>query len=182
MTTEWLFKKSGQPGAEDSQRQRLSIQKPSEGTQLQSPFNVPHSTGNMQNMSKLEERALEVENKSHQDFLFAHLAILHQAPQSLKENLHSTYNLLLGQSLFQLIPSAKVPQAEGQLLMTISPKPEPKWSPRPKRQHSSTDAQGDTSIDEDFPVASQEGPSSSKRERNADWSSSLKPSHMDAFS
>ena len=37
-------------------------------------------------------------------------------------------------------------------------------------------------MDEDFPVVSQEGPLSSKRERNADWSSSLKPSHMDAFS
>ena len=40
----------------------------------------------------------------------------------------------------------------------------------------------DMSLDEDFLVASQEGPSSSKRERNADWSSSLKPSHVDTFS
>ena len=135
-----------------------------------------------EHMRELEERALEAENKSHQDFLFAHLAILCQAPQSLKENLHSTFHLLLGQLSFQLIPFAKVPQAEGQLLATISPKSEPKWSPQPKRQHSSTDAWGDMSTDEDFPVASQEGPSSSKRERNTDWSSSQKPSHADAFS
>ena len=33
---------------------------------------------------KLEERALDTENKSHQDFLSTHQAILHHAPQSLK--------------------------------------------------------------------------------------------------
>ena len=38
------------------------------------------------------------------------------------------------------------------------------------------------SIDEISPMASQEGPSSSKRGKTADWSSSLKPSHTDAFS
>ena len=63
-----------------------------------------------------------------------------------------------------------------------SPRPEPKWSPQPKRWHSSTDAQGDMSIDKNSPMASQEVPSSSKREKAADWSSSLKPSHADAFS
>ena len=135
-----------------------------------------------EHMKELEERTLEAENKSHQDFLFAHLAILCQAPQSLKEHLHSTFHLLLGQSSFQPIPFAKVPQAVGQLLATISPKPEPKQLPWPKRWHSSTDVQGDTSMDEDFPAASQEGLLSSKRERNADWSSSLKPSHVDTFS
>ena len=65
--------------------------------------------------------------------------------------------------------------------MTTSPRPEPKQSPQPKRQHSLTDAQGDMSIDESSPMASQEGLSSSKRGKTADWSSSLKPSHMDAF-
>ena len=49
-------------------------------------------------MHELEEWALDVENKSHQDFLFAHQAILCHAPQSLKENLHSSYHILLGQS------------------------------------------------------------------------------------
>ena len=38
------------------------------------------------------------------------------------------------------------------------------------------------SIDEDFPVASQEGPSSSKIGKTVDWFSSLSPSHVDAFS
>ena len=38
------------------------------------------------------------------------------------------------------------------------------------------------SIDESFPMASQEGPSNSKRGKTTGWSSSLKPSHADAFS
>ena len=135
-------------------------------------------------MHELERWALDVENKSCQDFLLTHQAILHHAPQSLKENLHSSYHILLGQSSssFQCIPSARAPQAEGQPPATTSPKPEPKWSPLPKRRHSSTDAQGDTSIDEDFPMASQEGPSSSKIGKMVDWFSSLSPSHVDAFS
>ena len=121
-------------------------------------------------MHELEERALDVENKSHQDFLFTHQAILRHAPQSLKENLHSSYHILLGQpsSSLQSIPFARAPQAEGQPPATTSPRPEPKWSPWLKRQHSSTDAQGDTSIDKISPVASQEGMSSSKRGKTAD--------------
>ena len=47
-------------------------------------------------MSELEEWALEVENRSQQDFLSTHLAVLHLAPLSLKEDLHSSYNILLG--------------------------------------------------------------------------------------
>ena len=49
-----------------------------------------------EHMWELEAHALKAENKSHQDFLLAHLAVLHQAPQSLKEDLHSAYSLLLG--------------------------------------------------------------------------------------
>ena len=45
-----------------------------------------------------------------------------------------------------------------------------------------TDAQGDMSVDKDFPVASQEGLSSSKIGKTVDWFSSLSPSHVDAFS
>ena len=62
-------------------------------------------------MSELEERALEVENRSWQDFLSTHLAILHHAPPSLKEDLHSSYNILLGNSSssLQSIPSARAP-------------------------------------------------------------------------
>ena len=47
---------------------------------------------------ELEACTLKVENKSCQDFLLAHQAVLHQAPQSLKEDLHSSYSLLLGPS------------------------------------------------------------------------------------
>ena len=64
-------------------------------------------------MSELEEWALEVEIRSWQDFLSAHLAILHHAPPSLKEDLHSSYNILLGNSSssLQSIPSTRVSQA-----------------------------------------------------------------------
>ena len=48
-------------------------------------------------MDELEEWALDAENKSCQDFLLVHQAILCHAPQSLKENLHSSYHILLGQ-------------------------------------------------------------------------------------
>ena len=135
-------------------------------------------------MSELEEWALEVENRSWQDFLSTHQAILHHAPQSLKEDLHSSCNILLGNSSssLQSIPFARVPQAQGQPPMMTSPRPECKWSPQPKRHHSSTDAQGDMSIDESFPMALQEGPSNSKRGKTIGWSSSLKPSCTDTFS
>ena len=111
-------------------------------------------------MHELEKRALDAENKSCQDFLLAHQAILCHAPQSLKENLHSSYHILLGQlsSSFWSIPSTRAPQAEGQPPVTTSPRLEPKQSPWQKRQHSLTDAQGDMSIDKDFPMPSQEGP------------------------
>ena len=49
-------------------------------------------------MHKLEEQVLDVENKSCQDFLSAHQAILCHAQQSIKEDLHSSYHILLGQS------------------------------------------------------------------------------------
>ena len=66
-------------------------------------------------MSVLEEWALEAENRSWQDFLSAHLAVLCHAPSSLKEDLHSSYNILLGNSSssLQSIPSARAPQAQG---------------------------------------------------------------------
>ena len=97
-------------------------------------------------MSELEEQALEAEIKSWQDFLSAHLAVLHHAPPSLKEDLHSSYNILLGNSssLLQSIPSVRVPQVQGQPPATTSPKSEPTQSQWPKRQNPSPDLQGDT--------------------------------------
>ena len=64
-------------------------------------------------MSELEEQALEAENRSWQNFLSAHLAILCHAPPSLKEDLHSSYNILLGNSSssLQSVPSARATQA-----------------------------------------------------------------------
>ena len=58
---------------------------------------------------------LEVENKSHQDFLSTHQAILCHAPHSLKEDLHSSYHILLGQSSssLQSILFARAAQAQG---------------------------------------------------------------------
>ena len=92
-------------------------------------------------MSELEEQALEAEIKSWQDFLSAHLAVLHHAPPSLKEDLHSSYNILLGNSssLLQSIPSVRVPQVQGQPPVTTSPKSEPTQSQKPKRWNPSPD-------------------------------------------
>ena len=88
-----------------------------------------------EHMWELEACALRAENKSCQDFLLVHQAVLHQALQSLKEDLHSSYSLLLGpsQSSSQPITLTPTPQVEGQPLSTISLKTEPKQSPPPKR-------------------------------------------------
>ena len=66
-------------------------------------------------MSELEEQALEAEIKSWQDFLSTHSAVLCHALPSLKEDLHSSYNILLGNSssLLQSFPSVRVPQTQG---------------------------------------------------------------------
>ena len=138
----------------------------------------------MEHMQELEMHALKAENKSHQHFLVAHQAVLHQALPSLKEILHSSYSLLLGPSLssHQPLTLTPAPQVEGQLLSTISLKPEPKRSPPPKRRHSSMDAQDDTSMDEDFPTNSQEESSNSKKGRTANWLTSMRSEHADAFS
>ena len=81
-------------------------------------------------MSGLEGWALEVENRSQQDFLSAHLAVLHLAPPSLKEDLHSSYTVLLGNSSspLQSVPSVREPKAQGRLPMTTSSESEPKQS------------------------------------------------------
>ena len=100
-----------------------------------------------------------------------------------KEDLHSSYNILLGNSSssLQSVPSARASQAQGQPPVTTSPKSEPTQSPQSKRHHSLTDAQGDMSIDESSPMTLQEGPSNPKRGKTTGWSSSLKPSWVDTF-
>ena len=77
---------------------------------------------------------------------------------------------------------APAPQAEGQPLSTIPLKPEPEQSLPPKRQHSSMEAQGDTSMDEDFPIALQEELSNPKKGKTANWLTSMKSDRADAFS
>ena len=78
-------------------------------------------------MHELEEWALDMENKSCQNFLFTHQAILCHVPPSLKENLHSSYHILLGQSTssLQSIPFARASKAEGQPPVNTPPRPEP---------------------------------------------------------
>ena len=57
----------------------------------------------MEHMQELEASALQVENKSCQDFLLAHQAILHQAPQSLQGR--STFFFLPFTGTIFIIPS-----------------------------------------------------------------------------
>ena len=116
-------------------------------------------------MHKLEEQAIREESKSHHDFLSACQAILHHATQPLKENLTTSYHVLLGQSPLSP-PSAtptRTPPVEEQPSAAISPRSVPKQSPQPKRWHPLPEPWGSMSIDETSPKAMQEGPSSSKR-------------------
>ena len=135
-------------------------------------------------MHKLEEWAIREESKSHHNFLSACQAILLHAPQPLKENLTTSYHVLLGWSPLSPLsaPLARTLQVEEQPSAATSPRPEPKWSPQPKRQHPSPEPQGSMSIDETSSKSSQEGPSSSKRQETPIWFASLKPSHVEAFS
>ena len=78
-------------------------------------------------MSELEGWALEAENRSWQDFLSAHLSILHHAPPCLKEDPHSSYTILLGNSSssLQSVPSVRAPQARGNYLQLLLPSQNP---------------------------------------------------------
>ena len=138
----------------------------------------------VKHMHELEEQVIREENKSRHDFLSACQAILLHALQPLEENLSTSYHILLGwlPSSLQSAPFARTPQAVEQPSATTSPRPEPKQSPWPKRQHLSPDPWGSTSMDETSSKASQEGPSSSKRRETPNWSASLKPSWADTFS
>ena len=135
-------------------------------------------------MHELEEWAIREESKSHHDFLSTCQAILLHALQPLKENLTTSYHVLLGRSpsFPQSAPLTRTLQAEEQPSATASPRWEPKQSPWPKRWHPSPDPWGSMSMDETSSKASQEGPSSSKRRETSIWFASLKPSHAEAFS
>ena len=99
MITGWPFRKPGQLGAAELEESEAAyLEALSENVAAKSLQCATLHREHAKHMHELEEWALDVENKSHQDFLFAHQAILCHAPQSLKENLHSSYHILLGQS------------------------------------------------------------------------------------
>ena len=140
-----------------------------------------------EHMQDLEAQAIRAENRSHQDFLLAHQMLLHRASRSVKEELYSSYSLLLGpHSLFlQHIPFNPASQAEvnpsSAASTATSVKPKTRQSSLPKRQHCSEDVQEDTSGDKDFPPVSQEECSNPKRGKMANWQTSMKSSRSDAF-
>ena len=156
----------------------------SENATVRSTWSAKLHREYVKHMHKLEEQALREENKSCQDFLSTCQAVLFHALQPLKENLSTSYYILLGHlpSSLQSVPFARTPQAEEEPSATTSPRPEPKWSPWPKRQHPLPDPWGSMSMDETSSKASQEGPSSSKRRGTPDWFIYLKPSCTDTFS
>ena len=147
--------------------------------------NAPHSAEDMQNAcGTWRPKLYGPENRSRQDFLLMHQMLLHQAPNSIKEDLYFSYSLLLGSSLpcLQCTSFSPAPQAKVNPPSAIYIKPEPERTPLPKRRHPSADAQEDTSGDEDFPPASQEELANPKRGKLIDWEASMKYSHLDAFS
>ena len=137
-----------------------------------------------EHMWELEACTLRMENKSRRNFLIAHQVVLRQAPQTLKDDLHSSYSLLLGPSFStrQSLMIASAPQARGRTFPIIPLKSEPKQSLPPKRQHSSMEAQVDTSMDEDFPITSQEESLNPKKGKTTDWLTGMKSKWVHAFS
>ena len=101
-------------------------------------------------MQELEEQAIREKSKSHHDFLCTCQAILHHAPQSLRENLATSYHVLLGWSPLSppSAPPARAAQVEEQPPAAASPMPVAKQSPWPKRWHPLPEPWGSTSIDE----------------------------------
>ena len=116
-------------------------------------------------MQELEEQALGEESKSHHDFLTACQATLYHALQPLRENLATSYHVLLGQSPPSppsVLP-AKAPLVEEQPPTAVPPTPMPKWSPRQKRWLPLPEPQESMSVDRTTQKAMQGGPSSPKK-------------------
>ena len=140
-----------------------------------------------EHMRDLEAQAIRAENQSCQDFLLAHQMLLHRASHSVKEESYSSYSLLLGpySPFLQHVPFTPASQAKVNPSLAASTatsvKPKTRWSSPPKRWHSSKDVQVDTSGDEDFPPVSQEERSNPKQGKMANWQTSMKSSHSDAF-
>ena len=73
-----------------------------------------------EHMRDLEAQAIRSENRSHQDFLLMHQMLLHQAPNSVKEDLYFSYSLLLGSSLPHPHMHAIQPSTPGRSESTLS--------------------------------------------------------------
>ena len=69
----------------------------SENAATRSTWSTKLHREHVEHMHELGEQALSEENKSHHDFLSACQAILHHAPQPLKDNLSTSYRIFLGQ-------------------------------------------------------------------------------------
>ena len=134
-------------------------------------------------MQELEEQALREESESHHDFLSAYQTALHHSPQTLKENLATSYHTLQGHSPPSppSIQPTRAPPAEEQPPAAVSPPPVPKLSPQPKRWLPTPEPQGSMSRDETTSRAMQEGPSSPKKHEAPVWFTMLKPHHAEAF-
>ena len=104
-------------------------------------------------MQELEEQAIREESKSRHDFLSACQAILRHALQPLKENLTTSYHVLLGRSPPSppSAPPTRTPPVEEQPSAAASPRSVPKWSPWLKRWHPSPEPQGEHIYRWDFP-------------------------------
>ena len=68
----------------------------SENTAVRSTQSAKLHREHVKHMHELEEQALREENKSCHDFLSACQAVLGHAPQPLKDNLSTSYHVLLG--------------------------------------------------------------------------------------
>ena len=68
----------------------------SENTAARSTQSAMLHREHVEHMHQLEEQALHEDNKSCHDFLSACQAALHNAPKQLKDNLFTSYHILLG--------------------------------------------------------------------------------------
>ena len=68
----------------------------SEAMALRSSQSAALHRERMRLMQELEEQALGEESKSHHDFLSTCQATLYHTPQPLRENLATSYHILLG--------------------------------------------------------------------------------------
>ena len=111
-------------------------------------------------MQGLEEEAFREESRIHHDFLSSCQATLCHSPQLLRGALATSYHLLLGQappSPLPILPQ-RTPPVEEQPPTAALPTPMAKLSPRPKRQHPSSEPMRSTPMGRATPKAMLGGP------------------------